>query len=315
MHFMRESALLEHIYRTASMTGPGVIPPGDDMGALNIAGASVLVTVDQLADQVHADLTTMPLKKVARKAVMRNLSDVAAMAAKPCGAVVAATLPRDFGEARATELFDHMKSAAEGFNCPLIGGDIGMWEGKLLLSITVFAEPAGIEPILRSGARRGEGVYVSGALGGSLEPIQGHAHHLDFTPRLGLARALAAEPTTRPSAMIDVSDGLGRDLLRLCQASQASALLEADRLPISDAAKQAAARTGDPAWQHAVSDGEDYELLFTAPKDAVPGHLAGVALHRIGEIVEPAGEPSATLTLPSGEQVDLATHGWEHQGE
>ena len=309
---MRESALLEHIYRTAADSAAASIPPGDDMGAMTVGGAQVLVTVDQLADQVHADLQTMALDRVARKAVTRNLSDVAAMAARPSGAVVAATLPQDFGESRATHLFDAMKHVAERFECPLIGGDIGLWPHALLLSVTVFAEPAGIEPVRRSGARVGDAVYVSGALGGSLETVDGYCHHLDFTPRINLARALAGQSPTRPHAMIDLSDGLGRDLTRLCQASGVSATIDAERLPISDAARQASEKTGLAPWRHAVADGEDYELLFTAPPGSIPRTCEGVELHQIGTLIEPADQPAATLSFATGQTIDLAHAGWEH---
>jgi thiamine-monophosphate kinase len=315
MPAMRESALLNHIYQTAATTaGENVIPPGDDMGALNIAGRQVLVTVDQLADGVHADLATMPLQKVARKAVMRNLSDVAAMAATPCGAVVAATLPRDFGETRATDLFDAMRAAAAEFNCPLIGGDIGMWDHPLLLSVTVLAEPAGITPVLRQGAQPSDAIYVTGALGGSLETMDGYSHHLDFTPRLDLARTLAGNDSTRPHAMIDLSDGLGQDLPRLCHAGNVSASVDGSALPISAAAQQAAARTGQPPWQHAIGDGEDYQLLFTAAPNTIPHSLAGVTLHRIGTITKATDQPRATLILEDNTPLDLQAFGWEHHG-
>src|SRR5690606_30452530 len=122
--------------------------------------------------------------KVARKAITRNLSDVAAMAARPSGAVVAASLPRDFGEARANELFDHMRKTAEAFGCPLFGGDLAMWDHPLLLSVTVLAEPAETAPVLRSGAKVGDIIYVTGQLGGSLQNVAGRCHHLDFEPRL-----------------------------------------------------------------------------------------------------------------------------------
>ena len=123
--------LLRYIYRSNAVMPPGVtIPPGDDMGAVRVGDRTVLVTVDQLADGVHVNLATATLDQVGRKAVTRNLSDVAAMAVKPVGAVVAACLPRDFGEANATGLFDAMRDAAAAFDCPLVGGDIMMWDGK-----------------------------------------------------------------------------------------------------------------------------------------------------------------------------------------
>jgi len=312
---MRESALLNHIHAAAGQAGPGIaIPPGDDMGAMTLGGQTVLVTVDQLAGGLHVDLERTPLEKVGRKAIARNLSDVAAMAAEPRGAVVAAMLPSGFGESRANALFDACHAAGNALNCPIFGGDIGIWDGQLLLSVTVLAEPAGVEPVLRRGARPGDTLYVTGWLGGSLESVAGQAHHLDFAARVALARQLAGDPATRPTAMIDISDGLGRDLTRLCQASGVDAVAQADRLPVSAAAEQAAGRTGEPGWRHAVADGEDYELLFTAA-GPLPEQVNGVAVHAIGRVEAPTDdEPNAWLDGPDGQRIALAQLGWEHSG-
>jgi len=301
---MRENDLLQHIYATSGGLAsqfPGVsIPPGDDMGAVAVGGQIVLMTVDQVADGVHVDLANTPLAKVGRKCITRNLSDVAAMAARPVGAVAAACLPRDFGEANATALFDAMRATAERYACPLIGGDISMWDGKLIVTVTIFAEPAGIEPIRRGTARPGDGLYVTGALGNSLAT----GHHLDFEPRIELARQLAGDPRTRPTAMIDLSDGLAQDLPRLTD----HALIEAALLPI---------RAGTPGhddsrWRHAVGDGEDYELLFAlAPEGAshLPRQIDGVPITRIGRV---AGDGGVCLALPDGQRPALEGMGWEH---
>lgn len=311
---MREEPLLQHIYARAGRPSANVtVPPGDDMGATRLGDRTLLVTVDQLADGLHVDLATTPLEKVARKAITRNLSDVAAMAATPLVGVVAATLPEDFGEDRANALFDAMHRIAGDFQCPLIGGDIAIWPHPLLLGVTLLATADDIAPVLRSTAKPGDHIHVTGALGGTLETLDGYTHHLDFTPRLDLAHALARDPQTRPHAMIDLSDGLGRDLARLCHASNLSATVEADALPVSRAAQQRAQHTGAPPWRHAVGDGEDYELLFTAPPNApIPESIAGVRVTRIGH-VEPADDaPAARLRLTDGSLVDLAELGWEH---
>ncbi len=315
---MRELELLSHIYRSNPTLPVGVtIPPGDDMGAVTLGGASVLVTVDQVADGVHVDLASTPIEKVGRKAITRNLSDVAAMAAKPVGAVAAACLPKGFGQDMAKALFDAMHASAESFNCPLIGGDISMWDQRLILTVTIFAEPDGIDPVLRSGAQVGDVIYVTGQLGGSiitLDDPPGYTHHLDFTPRIDLARKLAADPTTRPRAMIDLSDGLGLDLPRICEQSGVCAQLDTDRLPISPAAHLAAQRSGQPAWQHALGDGEDYELCFTAPPGTLPDEVEGVPITEVGRIVAQRPGSRMTVHLPDGTLADTAGLGWEHLG-
>lgn len=293
---MKEFDLLKHVYAAnAALPGSVTIPPGDDMGAMRIGDQTVLVTVDQVADGVHVDLAKHTLQQVGRKAITRNLSDVAAMAAKPVGAVVAACLPDDFGEAAATELFDAMRATAEAYDCPLVGGDISMWPGKLLLTVTVFAEPAGIEPVLRSGARVGDVVCVSGELGNSIA-----GHHLAFEPRIALARRLAANVTAPPHCMIDLSDGLSRDLAHLCRASNVSAIVQENKLPLRAGATVAGA----------LGDGEDYELCFTVSADAaLPAEVT-----RIGNIVE-RGEALVSIERADGTIEPLGETGWEHRSK
>ncbi len=299
---MREGDLLQYVYEQSRSLGGSfghvTIPPGDDMGAVRLGGQDLLVTVDQVADGIHVDLATTDIARVGRKCITRNLSDVAAMAAKPVGAVMAVSLPRDFGDGRSRALFDAMRTTAEAYECPLIGGDINIWKGPLLVSVTVFAEPAGVEPVLRSGASPGDHLYVTGKLGYSLET----GHHLDFEPRLAVARALASQPRTRPTAMIDLSDGLAQDLPRLT----GHAMVETQLLPI----RHCTGPSDRPAWQHAVGDGEDYELLFAAPPDAgIPRELLGVTVTRIGLVTANGG---VRVQLPDDTPAELSGLGWEH---
>ncbi|MEX2216311.1 MAG: thiamine-phosphate kinase [Phycisphaeraceae bacterium] len=226
---MRELDLLQHIYAFNAALPAGVtIPPGDDMGAVKVGDANVLITVDQVADGVHFRLEETPLEKIARKAITRNLSDVAAMGAVPVAAVAAGCLPRGFGEVNANALGDHMRAIARRYGCPLIGGDISIWDHPMLLSVTVLAQMLGVEPVLRTGAREGDVICVTGALGGSLvtqpddtQPrdsrgAREYTHHLDFEPRLGVGRRLASDAELRARCMIDLSDGLAKDLPHLC---------------------------------------------------------------------------------------------------
>lgn len=339
---MREFALLQHIFTSNSQLPDVVaIPPGDDMGALRLGDCTVLVAVDQVADGVHVDVANTSLEKVGRKAITRNLSDVAAMAARPVGAVAAASLPRDFGEANARALFEAMRVTAASFGCPLFGGDVSMWDAPMLLTVTVLAEPfESHEPILRRGAKAGDGVYVTGRLGGSLitmnadsdtddpdmaglmgrrSSFAGYTHHLDFTPRLDTARQLAADPVTRPTAMIDLSDGLLGDLKHICEQSNVAAILERDRLPLAQAARIASQRSGKPDWFHALTDGEDYELLFTAATDTMPPWVDDVQVTRIGTVVKLSeGADPVILHDAHGGVVDWPggpgnqAGGWEH---
>lgn len=310
---MHEAALLEHIYRAAGELPEAVaIPPGDDMGGIRIGDQLVLVTVDPLVENVHFHTGTA-LERIARKAMTRNLSDVAAMAAKPCGAVAAALLPRAMPDAEATRLFDEMRSVAASFGCPLVGGDISAHDGPMVLTVTVFAEPAGVEPVRRSTARVGDAICVTGELGGSLlEDDAGSAHHLDFTPRLAAARRLCENSAMRPHAMMDLSDGLGTDLPRICKASNVSAEVKLDTLPIRAVAKRHAEERGFEPWRSALNDGEDYELLFTLDADHVPDEIDGLPVTRIGTVVEPGSTPVCWRL--HDQPVELPdTLGWEHR--
>lgn len=325
---VNESFLLEHIYRhaggtagtaatpaTAADGGRGVlIPPGDDMGGVVVGGSTVLVTVDQLVEGVHFTPQTT-LERVGRKAITRNLSDVAAMAAKPTAAVAAALLSRAMPDAEATRLVDAMREVSASFEAPLIGGDIAAHDGPMVLTVTLLAEPAGIEPVRRSTARVGDELWVTGQLGGSLlEAEDGRVHHLDFEPRIAVARRLASDAATRPTAMIDLSDGLGRDLARVCAASDVSAVIELEALPVRGVAAHRASRDGIEPWRAAVGDGEDYELLMAMPPGVELPPIEGVTLTRIGRIV-PRGETAVTWRQGGAAvRLDPAALGWEHGG-
>ncbi|MEM7625363.1 MAG: AIR synthase related protein [Planctomycetota bacterium] len=310
---MRENDLLQHIYAAnpgLATAFPGVtIPPGDDMGAIEFGGRTLLVAADQVINRVHFDLTRTPLEKIGRKAITRNLSDVAAMAARPAAAVAAVALPRGFGHDRAAALFDAMRLTGESFGCPLIGGDTAIHDGPLSISVTVLAEPwDGVEPVRRRGEdmqqlpRVGDAIYVTGELGNSFAT----GHHLDFTPRLELAKFLAENPATRPTAMMDLSDGLAQDLPRLV----AHAELQARVLPVREG-------TPEPRWHHAIGDGEDYELLFTAAADApIPDAFGedddAVLITRVGTVTDAGG---IVVITPENQRVrleDSGAGGWEH---
>jgi thiamine-monophosphate kinase len=314
---VRENALLQHVYAANADLPPFVtIPPGDDMAALRLDDPTLLIAVDQVADGVHFELANTPLELVGRKALTRNLSDIAAMAAQPVAAVVAVCLPRDFGQDRATALFDALRQTAAAFDCPLVGGDISVWDGKLLLSVTVLARPwPDTEPVTRTGAQVGDAIYVTGTLGHSFPT----GHHLRFEPRLELARHLVTTSGSTsggaPTAMIDLSDGIAQDLPRLVEHAEVHARI----LPV----RHGETAPGRAPWQHALGDGEDYELLFTAPPEAEIPHAFGdeedgdepVLITRIGTVTNSDG---IVVVTPDGERLSMAEcfptsgGGWEH---
>jgi len=308
---MRESDLLNHIYgHNAALPDEVSIPPGDDMGAIRVANTEVLVTVDQVIDGVHVNRATTSAERIAHKAIVRNLSDVAAMAALPIGAVVAACLPKSMSETEANTLFDHLRTIAGRHGCPLIGGDISMADQPMVLTVTVLATTSGVPPVRRGGAKVGDRVFVTGSLGGAWDE-QGGGPHLDAEPRINLARQLATTKSVGLHSMIDLSDGLAGDLPRICAASNVAAEVNVDTIPC----RATIADDGQPAWRHAMQDGEDYELCFTADGD-VPTRIADVPVTRIGTVIASAADGGSLERLwlihPDGHREPVAGGGWEH---
>ena len=309
---MKERQFIEWI-RSRTTLDDSVVPvgPGDDCAMVIIAGRQVLVTTDQALDGVHFVLAEHGPRAAGRKAMARNLSDIAAMAALPVAAVATVALPQDFKASQAEEIYRGLREVADEFDCPVVGGDVGSWPGPLAISVTIFGKPAGgrkpIPPVLRSGAKPGDAVCVTGRLGGAWRTRR----HLEFTPRIAEALELAGQYEIH--AMIDISDGLAADLQHICKESCVAAEIVAEDIPIHDDAKQARASRQD-ALRAALSDGEDYELLFAvAPTDAdrlTEAQPLEVKVSRIGRIVDGEG---VTLIASDGRREPIEPLGWEHK--
>jgi thiamine-monophosphate kinase len=304
---MRERDFI-HWIRQQGGFNPAVVPvgPGDDCAIMMCGQERLVVTVDQVLDGVHFRLAEHGFGNAGRKAMSRNLSDVAAMAALPLGAVAAFALPADATRKDAEEIYRGLRRSADVFHCPIVGGDLSVWADKLAISVTVFARPAGIRPVLRSGAKPGDTICVTGSLGGAWRGKR----HIEFLPRINEARILACRHELH--AMIDMSDGLSVDLMHICEASGVGAEINEKALPIHPDAKSHAAER--PPIEAAMHDGEDYELLFTlAPEQAqqlLKDQPLGVKVSAIGTINETKG---TMLVKPDGARQKLEARGWEHK--
>lgn len=271
---------------------------GDDLAVMKWQAEDLLlVGVDQVLDGVHFDSSVHPPRAVGRKVMNRNLSDCAAMACLPAAALVSVALPRGRDLEFARELYLGIKEAGEKFECPIVGGETGSWEGKLAATVTILGRSGGMLPISRAGAKPGNSIYVTGALGGSLL-----GRHMEFVPRIREARSLAR--TNLVTAMIDLSDGLSRDLAHICRASGGvGALIDASAIPIHPDAIEMR-RDGRSPLDHALHDGEDYELLFTAERPELGRHGTS-----IGVITS---EPGIWLVKSDETREPLEPKGWEH---
>ncbi|MDP7004926.1 MAG: thiamine-phosphate kinase [Phycisphaerales bacterium] len=281
---MDECTLLKTIYSTSTLKPPITIGPGDDMGELVVGKENILCAVDQLVVSVHVHQDTSP-ELIGRKAVGRCFSDIAAMAAEPIASLMTACVPVETPNQWCEKVFSGAKEVAQKWGGPIIGGDISSGKGTSVFTVTAIARPK-LKSILRTGAKEGDYVCVTGELGNSIA-----GHHLSFTPRISESQELLQTLGDNLHSMIDISDGLGIDASRL---SSRELQLEIDTclLPLRNGA----------TIENAISDGEDYELLFTSAIKP-PKELATV----IGTVKQ--GNNKVITT----DGTVIANCGWNHE--
>lgn len=238
-------------------SAPGIeVGPGDDCAVVHLPGQKEdwLVTVDPVIEGIHF-LPDIKPEWIGRKAVSRSVSDIAAMGGRPCYLLVSLMAPPQTPLFTIEGIYRGIRAVARHFDMGVLGGDTA--QGPTLeVHVTVMGLVKHGEAVLRSGAKAEDRLYVTGTLGGSYLP--GETKHLLFTPRIKEGAFLAKRHFA--SAMMDLSDGIATDLPRLLAASNCGVELFLDRIPIS----AVAAKTAEPL-KHALEDGEDFELLFTAP--------------------------------------------------
>lgn len=241
-----ERRLIERLRRwlgAASPPSPGGI--GDDCAVLPSArGRQLLLTVDSVIYGKHFD-SSISARAAGAKLLKRNLSDVAAMGGQPSAAVVALALDPKVSQKWLEGFYRGLAACARAWNVPVVGGDVAQADGAVIASLTLLGEAAGPRALARAGARAGDWIYVTGALGNSVAT----GHHHAFAPRLREGAWLARQPSVR--AMIDASDGLAKDLPAITPPGCAPAL-----------STRAIPRRRGASLAAALSEGEDYELLF-----------------------------------------------------
>lgn len=287
-----------------------LLGPGDDAAILRLSqGERCVVTVDLLTEGVDFELDKVAPARVGRKALAANLSDLAAMAARPLGAVIALALPRQGGLELAKELYEGLVPLAEHYQLAIAGGDTNSWNGPLVISVTLVGEVSGDGPLVRSGAQPGDAILVTGRFGGSIL-----GHQFDFEPRV--SESLLLKSRYPLHAGLDVSDGLSLDLWRLAKESGCGAVVDLSRIPIAPAAHALASQSSDglSALDHALGDGEDFELILAVSPDDAPRMLAeqpvACGLTCIGEFVSERGLWQVDA---DGTRRPLAPRGFEHR--
>ena len=239
-----------------------LIGVGDDAAVVRGSAKPSVVSTDTIADGTHFLITEHPLELIGRKSLAVNLSDIAAMGAKPTTALLHWLLPSSFSLEQAKSLFRGIKKLADQHGVEIVGGDTNCWDGPLVIGATAIGELRSLEAVWRiNGASPGDAIFVSGDFGGSIL-----GHHLSFEPAVKLASRLADLGVV--NAATDASDSLTSDLQAMTVASNCGAEINLDQIPVAEAARERARSSADDATdpqavkqialQHALTDGEDF---------------------------------------------------------
>lgn len=305
---------------------PAIKGIGDDAAILEIPGSEyLLATVDMLVDGVHFHLTDSNAQDVGARALAVNASDIAAMGGRPTFALVSLALPPHLAAVQVERMYVGMQKIASDLHVAVVGGNMTRTSGPVCIDVTLLGMVERDCVVRRDGARPGDALAVTGALGAAaaLRAAENHdiknsdswrefaALHVVPSPRVAAGRALARARI--PTAMMDISDGLAGDLRHMLDESHVGAEIHEADLPISGEARAMAERASDDASHLALYGGEDYELLLALPASRfreAQDLLAPLPLTRIGTVT--SWEDGARIVGASGEQRPLRPGGWTH---
>lgn len=312
---LKERNLISQIRQLASATkAKGVVRGiGDDCAVLKpSAGNELLITTDFCIENVHFRREWHAAHAVGHRCLTRGLSDIAAMGGEPMACFLSLGLPQSLPQTWVNNFLKGLLAQAGRYKVQLAGGDISSAH-QITADIVVTGQVPRGQAVLRSGARRGDRVFVTGSLGGSasvLKQLFGgkkvtpsrSSPHFYPTPRIEVGAWLQKHKLA--TSMIDLSDGLSVDLAHICQESGVFALIHASQIPVAEGAD----------LNLALHGGEDYELLFTTRKQAkIPGKIGSVRVTEIGVIKNLRNYSSAIQILgQNGKTSALPQHGWEH---
>lgn len=310
-----ERSLIRQIRKIAAAAANSTVKKGigDDCAILRLkSGFELLVTTDLCLEDVHFRRAWHPPVVVGHRCLTRGLSDIAAMGGEPLACFLSLGLPVNLPQAWVNGFLRGLLALARRYKVQLAGGDISA-APKITADIVVTGQAPKGKALLRSGARPGDRIYVTGSLGASaatlkqlfagkkLKPERSNPHFYP-TPRIEVGNYLRKNRLA--SAMIDLSDGISVDLTHICEESGVAAVLASNKIPVDKNAN----------LELALHGGEDYELLFTVPKNVkIPSGIAGVSITKIGEVRNRKDYSSAIQILgDNGKVRPLPQRGWEH---
>ncbi len=328
-----EFGLIKHLTEQFELRNPSsILGIGDDAAIIQHKGSQTLVTQDLLIEGVHFDLTYMPLKHLGYKAAIVNFSDLIAMNAQPTQILVGIGVSNRFSVEALEEIYAGIKLACEQYNVDLIGGDTVSTTKGIHLSITAIGAARKDKAILRSGAKNGDLIFVSGDLGAAYMGLlvlerekktfmANPRHQPDLAgydyivgrqlrpeARQDILQLLKKKKVT-PTSMIDISDGLASELKHICVASDMGCNIYEDKIPIDPVTVTTAEEFSINPVTAALNGGEDYELLFTIKQEDYDKLKGETAVRVIGHITDSAS--GLNLINGIGEQIPLKAQGWD----
>ncbi|MFO1001937.1 MAG: thiamine-phosphate kinase [Planctomycetaceae bacterium] len=316
-----ENDFIRRLARRFPLRPPVEVGIGDDGAVLRCGRGTghnltqfetdrIVVVTDMLLDGVHFELDKISPSLAGRKAVAVNLSDLAAMACFPTAAFVSIAVPKAMKTPSGEfldELYAGIESLTDQFSFTLAGGDTNSWNGPFAINVCLTGTPMRERPVLRSGAKPGDHLFVTGPLGGSLH----FGRHLTFEPRLKLAEWLTENANV--NAMMDLSDGLSMDLSRMMEASKTGAVIHSESIPIHPEVPSNTSQ--ERRLSSALSDGEDFELLLSLADSGATTIIekaarSGMTFHKIGRVT---ADSRIQLLSSDGTSRPMNLAGWQHE--
>ncbi|MEN9525760.1 MAG: hypothetical protein RLZZ256_1144 [Bacteroidota bacterium] len=329
-----EFGLIEHLTKNIELKqASSLVGVGDDAAVIDHFGKQTVISTDLLLEGVHFDLMYTPLKHLGYKSVIVNLSDIYAMNATPTQILLSVGLSNKFSVEAITEFYEGVYAACEKYGVDLVGGDTTASQKGFMISVTAIGEVSPDKYVKRSTAQKGDLICVSGDLGGAyvgllflerekkiylespgVQPdLEGEAYVVGRLLKPEARKDIVEfldDAEIRPTAMMDISDGLSSEILHLCKQSQLGCVLYEDKLPIAEEMRNAAFKFEIDPTACALSGGEDYELLFTVSQSDYDKLLLNEQISVVGYMTEP--EQGAHIHTKGGSKHAITAQGWNH---
>lgn len=329
-----EFGLIEHLTKNIELqNASSVLGVGDDAAVIDHFGKQTVLTSDLLVEGVHFDLIYTPLKHLGYKSVVVNLSDVYAMNATPTQIILSLGISNRFSLEALDEFYEGVYAACEKYGVDLVGGDTTSSQKGLIISLTAIGEVAPDQYVKRSTAKKGDLLCVSGDLGAAyvgllflerekkifiespgVQPDLENESYVIGRLLKPEARKDIVEFFTsnqiRPTAMMDISDGLSSEILHICKDSNLGCVLYEEKIPVAEDMKKAAFKFEIDPTACALSGGEDYELLFTVAQEDYEKLVLNEQISVVGYMTEP--ELGAHIITKGGGKHPITAQGWNH---